>query len=181
MEETIGCQPNLKPQRYIEQVRHTTQPGWYAPQRVEMARGRRFERRLEVPKTPVLPLDDPRTVYKVRVELLLWSFYCTHISMHYKRKFCGRPSPFSQLCSGLEKKRRRNSSSLGERSNLLDAFSIMSKIGPQSSGSYCFLSEIHLIAFLTSSLSGTTLMVPPPWPMISGARCQVSGKRNKKT
>jgi hypothetical protein len=23
----------------------------------------------------------------------LWSFYCTQISMHYKRKFCGRPSP----------------------------------------------------------------------------------------
>ncbi len=53
-----------------------------------LARGLGFEPRLEVPKTPVLPLDDPRTVYKVRVELPLWSFYCTHISMHYKLKFC---------------------------------------------------------------------------------------------
>ena len=53
-----------------------------------LARGLGFEPRLEVPKTPVLPLDDPRTVYKVRVELPLWSFYCTQISMHYKLKFC---------------------------------------------------------------------------------------------
>jgi hypothetical protein len=69
----------------LEQVKGaSTQSGWYAPERVEMARGLGFEPRLEVPKTPVLPLDDPRTICKVRVELPLWSFYCTHISMHYK-------------------------------------------------------------------------------------------------
>ena len=38
---------------------------------IKLARGLGFEPRLEVPKTPVLPLDDPRTVYKVRVELPL--------------------------------------------------------------------------------------------------------------
>ena len=47
-----------------------------------MARGLGFEPRLEVPKTPVLPLDDPRTLMTNAMRLL----YCNDFPGQYKSK-----------------------------------------------------------------------------------------------
>ena len=51
-----------------------------------MARGLGFEPRLEVPKTPVLPLDDPRTLVSNAMRLL----YCTDFPIQYKSKKPGQ-------------------------------------------------------------------------------------------
>ena len=48
-----------------------------------MARGLGFEPRLEVPKTPVLPLDDPRTYVIDKMRLP----YCTDFPSQYKNKY----------------------------------------------------------------------------------------------
>ena len=47
-----------------------------------MARGLGFEPRLEVPKTPVLPLDDPRTCPTNGART-----YCTDFTGQYKDKY----------------------------------------------------------------------------------------------
>ena len=88
------------------------------------------------------------------------SIYFTNFIAQYKEK-----SVRLSYHSFPLKKRKRNSSSFGERLNLPLACSMREASGPPSS--YCRLSEIHWTAFLTFSSSGPTPVIVSPFCLCS--------------